>query len=428
MDIRQNIYSLTDDQLLRFQNAVNELKADGTYDYFTELHHHSMHEATVLPGEVGDHLLRNTAHRGPAFLPWHRYYCREFERALQEKDPTVTLPYWDWAADSLAGAEADLWNTDPERGRIYIGGDGEGPNSTVNTGPFAGWEVLVEWGTGFTRRPGGLRRFLGRDIPTLPTPEDVEDCITNYPVYDTPPWHPRSESSFRNRLEGWPQGPALHNRVHVWVGGDMGPGTSPNDPVFFLHHCFIDKVWAEWQATHGAPYQPVSEGPLGHNLHDEMSHLDSTAPTPANCLDYRHDMGYIYDTDPPTVTLRGDTLHFHDIAAGDVGRLFISLEIRSAQPLTFEFLSTETLQAPYSMPAESPIAFYEPQVDSRAFDSPFLFPIFFTGEDTPGPAPSSSVDVLCHETGETFTFTLSGNSTPFHPVPHERNAPEQNMP
>ena len=32
----------------------------------------------------------------------------------------------------------------------------------------------------------------------------------------------------------------MHNAVHIWVDGDMGPGTSPNDPVFFLHHANVD--------------------------------------------------------------------------------------------------------------------------------------------------------------------------------------------
>ena len=42
----------------------------------------------------------------------------------------------------------------------------------------------------------------------------------------------------------------MHNLVHRWVGGSMGPGTSPNDPVFFLHHCNVDRIWvslAHWE-------------------------------------------------------------------------------------------------------------------------------------------------------------------------------------
>lgn len=409
MDIRQNIYSLTDEQLLRFQDAVNAIKADGTYDYFTEQHHHSMHQATVFPWESGAHLLRNSAHRGPAFLPWHRYYCREFELALQEKDSSVTLPYWDWSADSTAGANAPLWNTNPDAGRIYIGGDGTGPNSTVNTGPFAGWEVLVEWGTGFTRRPGGLRRQLGFSMPTLPTQAEVTTCVNDYPVYDTEPWHPGSVGSFRNQLEGWPDGPAMHNRVHVWVGGDMGPGTSPNDPVFFLHHAYVDLIWTQWQQTHGDSYLPRTEGPVGHNLNDEMAYLDSPSPTPANCLNYRHAMGYIYDSDPPSVQLERTTLSFTDVMSGDTERRSVVFHVRAAQPVTFEVLPVSDLRAPYSLLHSEPTIIHEPRVDNRPYDEARIW-FAFTGEENPGPAPVGSAQIRCVETDEIFDITLTGST------------------
>ena len=89
---------------------------------------------------------------------------------------------------------------------------------------------------------------------TLPTSTDIAwaDAFTDY---DSEPWNEASGlqgsgSSFRNALEGWVVadgqgirfGNGLHNRVHVWVGGSMGPGTSPNDPIFFLHHAYVDKL------------------------------------------------------------------------------------------------------------------------------------------------------------------------------------------
>lgn len=37
----------------------------------------------------------------------------------------------------------------------------------------------------------------------------------------------------------------------------MGPATSPNEPLFFLHHANVDRAWAKWQgrnATRLADY------------------------------------------------------------------------------------------------------------------------------------------------------------------------------
>jgi tyrosinase len=39
--------------------------------------------------------------------------------------------------------------------------------------------------------------------------------------------------------------------VHNAVGGTMSSASSPKDPIFFLHHANIDRLWAEWQTTHG---------------------------------------------------------------------------------------------------------------------------------------------------------------------------------
>ena len=39
----------------------------------------------------------------------------------------------------------------------------------------------------------------------------------------------------------------LHNEVHVRIGGTMRFHNSANAPEFFLHHAFVDKIWADWQ-------------------------------------------------------------------------------------------------------------------------------------------------------------------------------------
>src|SRR5207244_3148352 len=64
----------------------------------------------------------------------------------------------------------------------------------------------------------------------------------------------------------------LHNLVHRWVGGNMLRMTSPNDPVFFMHHANIDRMWSIWQkkvAPGTSFYQQLSASP-GHKLNDAM--------------------------------------------------------------------------------------------------------------------------------------------------------------
>lgn len=296
---RKNQATLTAGEKSRYVAAVLTLKANGTYDRY-----------------VADHVgAMAAAHRGPAFLPWHREYLRRFELDLQAIDPGVTLPYWDWTVDT--SPTASLW--DPS----FMGGNGRPIDGQVTSGPFAfatGNWTLIHDGP-------ALRRRFGVSTPSLPAPGDVTGALAET-VYDVPPYTLASPSGFRNRLEGWISGPQLHNRVHVWIGGSMGPMSSPNDPVFFLHHCFIDKVWADWQRLHpGAGYVPVSGAAPGHNLGNAMQPWlgRGETVTPASVLDH-HALGYAYDNeiecrpklkfldDVPTLKFRDDipTLKFID--------------------------------------------------------------------------------------------------------------------
>jgi tyrosinase len=266
-----------------------------TWDLFVVWHQRAMMRMT--PPTQGD---RNAAHSGPVFLPWHRFMLLLLELQLQRvlEDPEAGLPYWDWAADGdLPEAEqptTTLWSPDG------IGGTG----FPVLDGPFTGaaFPVLIEsdrfGGLRQTRR--GLLRDLAVDVTTLPTSSEV-DAALDEKDFDADPWD-RSSAGFRNRLEGWEPfpGPGLHNRVHVWVGGDMAPATSPNDPVFYLNHCNVDRIWESWLVRHGRTYVP---GPLespdleGHRIGDAMDNLLTVQPvTPADVLDIA--AFYTYDALP----------------------------------------------------------------------------------------------------------------------------------
>nr|CAI59989.1 putative tyrosinase [Streptomyces tenjimariensis] len=254
MHTRKDQRDLTAAERRRFVAAVLELKRAGRYDRFVRTHI----DYYKADGSGG---LR-AAHMSPSFLPWHRQYLLDFERELREVDGSVTLPYWDWTRDQAP--VGPLWGED------FMGGNGRPGDHRVTTGPFAyeagNWAVTV----GVTDSPA-LTRDFGRpaDPIELPTRDELA-WATRETVYDTEPWNSMSRGGFRNRLEGWVPGGRgnarwrNHNRVHRWVGGHMLGGGAVNDPVFWLHHAFVDLLWSRWQLRNpGVPYLPESPPPSG---------------------------------------------------------------------------------------------------------------------------------------------------------------------
>ena len=65
----------------------------------------------------------------------------------------------------------------------------------------------------------------------------------------------------------------------------MAPGTSPNDPAFFLNHCNVDRIWEAWMAGRGRVYRPAAnEGPFGHRIDNQMIAILGDPMTPSEVL------------------------------------------------------------------------------------------------------------------------------------------------
>lgn len=313
MIIRKSVNHLSHEQRRYLIMGIKRLKAEtghrtsvsgspiNSYDYYVDLHRYSM--------------ANGAAHRAPAFLPWHRSFLLRFESDLRRvlADANFSLPYWDSAADaSLADPRhATIWGDD------IMGGDG----MPVATGPFKAGDWILS-------PRGDLARTFGLGIRSLPAKADVRGCLEEA-AYDHSPWDMSSPAGLRNRLEGWisPNGePQMHNRVHVWIGGSMGPATSPNDPVFFLHHCNVDRIWAQWQSLHTNTYLPTSGAPSGHNLNDRMVGLGEV--TPADMLDVAR-LGYAYDE---TAAGALDPVRSQD------GQTAVSVTFRNDSPFTVKVM------------------------------------------------------------------------------------------
>lgn len=288
LTVRRDAKSLSGAEKRAFTDAVLALKAKPS-PWTPEL---SLYDQFVVWHRDAFACDLMAAHMGPAFFPWHRAYLRLFEQQLQAVDPDVSLPYWDWTADQEI--DSYLWRDD------LMGGDGD-PDQlyAVTDRPFRqdAWEITIFDETDDEKFPFLIRNLgVGELALDLPTADQVETAL-EMTAYDAAPWNERADPtvSFRNYMEGWRDCGSsvcstdgstdypdcsgshdMHNRVHLWVSGEetfahqgghedvegpfgtMAWNSSPNDPVFFLHHANVDRLWSLWMQRHGQVYEPES--------------------------------------------------------------------------------------------------------------------------------------------------------------------------
>ncbi|MEU3858328.1 tyrosinase family protein [Streptomyces sp. NPDC028722] len=282
--VRKDVSTLTGTERRRFVDALLELKRRGEYDEFVRMHI----DFYTTDGDTG---LRS-AHMAPSFLPWHRRFLLELERALRRVDSSVTVPYWDWTRNRTSASVP--WTRD------LLGGNGRRSDQQVTSGPFA--YSAGHW----TVREGVTDgRFLTRDLGRaaapieLPTRGELQEALDD-PVYDAWPWDSTVRRGFRNKLEGWGTGSGSaswrnHNRVHRWVGGVMLGGASVNDPVFWLHHAFVDLQWYRWQRTHrDHRYLPAEPPRATDTQHGRVVARHEKLPPWDETPDQLEDMSRIY--------------------------------------------------------------------------------------------------------------------------------------
>ncbi|RYP44440.1 hypothetical protein DL768_009087 [Monosporascus sp. mg162] len=186
------------------------------------------------------------AHQVPAFLPWHRRFLRDYEAALRTIDPEISLPYWNWAVDNTRLNQSAVWD---DRTFGKDGADDE--QHCVQSGRYANWTLLLggDLADPSVNVKHCLRRIWSRGISVPPYPgspapvPNEEEIAGNITEFGT------DFDSFRKWFE------PHHGTIHQGVGGfsmelngDMtAVENSPNEPIFWLHHAFVDRTWWQFQ-------------------------------------------------------------------------------------------------------------------------------------------------------------------------------------
>ena len=245
--IRKNANDLTEVERNRFLSAFAILNDSGRgrFTAFRDMHRDNT---------------SNEAHTFPGFPSWHRAYLLDLERELQQIDPSVALPYWEF--DKPA---PNLFTS------AFIG-DADA-SATVQ---FDSGNPLKYWATdgtpGIARKPNFVAsgpnaeaahftNALGIKVPVL----SEENTLL---LGDRRNLYARFV-----RMEGNPHGAA---HVSFTEGYIIDIDTAAKDPLFFLLHTNVDRLWAKWQwinwrfdTENPATYHPRPNR-IGHYLKDTM--------------------------------------------------------------------------------------------------------------------------------------------------------------
>ncbi len=340
MKCRKNVKNLDDTEKRDFARACNMLKAEPSilnpgnqsrYDDFAKVHLDAM-------SAVGD-----WTHGDSAFFPWHREMLYQFELELDRMVPGVTIPYWDWTRHHDTSDDGFPFTYD------FIGVDGDDTMSDeVQRDPGAptpyphefdpeNWDVVVSDNASDSARL--IRRFAERsDAPQLPE-NDVAVPFTSNSFRDA------LGASNYEQLRAISEGDH-HNLVHRWVAGNMVQAASPNDPVFFMHHANIDRMWTIWQETNpGLPPYVNSSGAAGHGLNDNMIFNFPAEPAPwagtaqpSDVIDAHtmHGDSVWYESDMPEIfEVPSGTLDFGAVPEGMTQYRAAKFRVRTCRPMRF---------------------------------------------------------------------------------------------
>jgi tyrosinase len=271
--VRKDVETLTDDERDRFVSALATLndRGLGQFSDFRNMHR--------------DQAALDQAHGDAGFLPWHRAYLLDLERELQNIDPSVALHYWRFDKPAPKLFTRDFM--------------GETQAAPLPTGPQAPPGAAVSFSP-----TNPLRFWVTDNVPGIPRSRYFDPASAQGasgrggPVLNEQATLKLGEAQGSLYEDFLPMEIQPHGAAHVSFAGPISVArTAPRDPLFFLLHSNVDRLWAMWQyvyrrfdTTSAATYSPLGRAVdhepdrIGHYLEDTLWPWDQdmNPPRPSN--------------------------------------------------------------------------------------------------------------------------------------------------
>ncbi len=274
--VRPSVSTLTAAQIASLRTGFQVMQARAANDP-TSLSYQANIHGMVMASM--DPVLQQCQHGSYLFLAWHRMYLYYFERILRKAsgDPNLALPYWNYA-DPTQRALPAIFRL-PANGTNSLYTAHRDPNINAGTWTLRPGDVddaTAMADSNFDSPPGSPTSFGGQIVPG--------------PAHFTFP---------HGELESQP-----HDAVHGRIGGATGwmndPDTAAQDPIFWLHHANIDRLWKRWLAQGGGRSDPLLDQvwmTTNFTFYDENK--NKVTLNGSQVIDTLSQLGYRYDDDPP---------------------------------------------------------------------------------------------------------------------------------
>lgn len=399
--------------MLNYAKAVNVMKSRPVHDPSSWTYQAAIHgtKAAVPAGADWNQCQHGTWF----FLPWHRMYIWFFEKIVREAmkeagaDPTGwALPYWNYS-DGPLGVVATL----PFAFRERALPDGS-PNPLYLPYPNRNENSPNDQQQGVGLIGAGIND--GGQIPPVYVSYAKAFALSNFG------YPPRPDPSFAGPRTGFSHGGSQHgqleqlphDQVHVFTGGASSeadctkgwmsdPDCAAADPIFWLHHSNIDRLWKRWLET-PRMVNPTDQAWLGrqYRFYDPDSRTFVTM-RPTDVLDTAAQLGYVYDDDPAPVSLalQPSAAAVSPARAAAPGPAAVTrTELASAGPLTLASEATSVTGTVSTPPPPTQTLLTagpgEPQELSltlgnvvREENAPIVFDVYLNLPDDQPPEPKS---------------------------------------